>query len=96
MNNETLAIDRTARVLKALGHPSRLRLVRLLISDPCSVNRLTELLAISQSSVSQHLAVLKNAGILEPGRQGSTTCYRLALPAVARLLEILLPAGGEP
>ena len=54
-----------SEILKALGHPVRLKMMCGLISNnECNVNKIVEELKIPQSTVSQHLSVLKNSGII--------------------------------
>ena len=72
MNNDELA-----RVLKALAVPSRLRIVGLLRSHPLCVRALTTQLDISQPAVSQHLAVLKRAGLVDARKEGTMVHYRV-------------------
>lgn len=66
-----------ARVFKALGAPSRLRILKLIRDRKLCVNAITQQLDISQSAVSQHLAVLKEAGLVISDRYGSIVHYEL-------------------
>ena len=68
-----------ARVAKALAHPSRLLIVDALKEKDWCVCELTELVGADQSTVSKHLAVLKNAGIVEDRKEGSSNFYRLRI-----------------
>ena len=85
-----LSDDDLARVCKALGHPLRVRILRILASrDACIVGDLVELLPVAQSTVSQHLKVLKGAGVVIGEIDGPRRCYclnRSALAAVRALL----------
>ena len=67
-----------AEVLKTLAHPRRLAILHRLAQGPCEVGRLAEDLDLTQPSVSQHLAVLRAAGIVEADRDGREVRYRLA------------------
>lgn len=69
--------DRLSLMLKALASPSRLRIVRLLRERSLCVNALTARLSISQPAVSQHLAVLKDAGLVVDQRRGTKVHYVL-------------------
>ncbi len=69
--------DRLSLVLKALSSPSRLRIVRLLRERSLCVNALTARLSISQPAVSQHLAILKEAGLVVDQRRGTKVHYLL-------------------
>jgi ArsR family transcriptional regulator len=71
-----------AEVLKTLASPRRLEIIHRLAEGPCEVGRLAEELGISQPNVSQHLAVMRAAGIVEAERDGREVRYRLADPDV--------------
>jgi DNA-binding transcriptional ArsR family regulator len=73
---------RQARILKALAHESRLLIVDRLGRGECTVGELTELVGSDQSTVSKHLAVLRNHGIVEDRREGNSVYYRLLTPCV--------------
>jgi len=77
---------RTAQVLKALGHPSRLLFVDHLAQGECCVCELTALVGADVSTVSRHLAVLREAGIVADERRGSQVFYRIAAPGALGLL----------
>jgi len=66
-----------ARIAKALAHPSRLLMLDALADGERCVCELTELVGADQSTVSKHLAVLRQAGIVTDRRQGTMTFYRL-------------------
>jgi ArsR family transcriptional regulator, arsenate/arsenite/antimonite-responsive transcriptional repressor len=63
--------------LKALGHPVRLKIAKGLLKDGCNVNKIVDELKLPQSTVSQHLTILKNAGIIEGVRNGVKICYKV-------------------
>lgn len=64
--------------LKALGEENRLRIVRLLLRQPHSVNEIAEQIGASQYNVSKHLRVLREAGLLEQNKKGQQRLYGLA------------------
>lgn len=66
-----------ARVAKALAHPSRLLILDALQERETCVCDLTELVGADQSTVSKHLAVLRNAGLVNVRKDGVMTFYRL-------------------
>jgi len=70
-----------AALLKLLSNSHRLMIVCTLLNEELSVGALNERLALSQSALSQHLAVLRDAELLATRRQGQTIYYRLADPA---------------
>jgi DNA-binding transcriptional ArsR family regulator len=71
-----------AEVLRTLAHPRRLEILHELSTGPREVNRLAAALGLSQPNVSQHLAVLRAAGVVEAERDGREVRYRLADPDV--------------
>ena len=71
-----------AEVLKTLASPRRLHILHRLFDGPCEVGRLAAELGLSQPNVSQHLAVLRAAGLVEAERDGREARYRLVDPDV--------------
>jgi ArsR family transcriptional regulator len=71
-----------AEVLKTLANPRRLEILHRLAAGPCEVTRLAAELGASQPNVSQHLALLRNAGLVEAEREGREIRYRLSDPDV--------------
>ena len=69
-------------MIKALGHPSRLLMVEELADRELSVWELTEMVGASISTVSKHLSVLKNAGIVADEKRGNQVFYRLRVPCI--------------
>ncbi len=76
-------------MLKAIAHPVRLRMVEGLCENECSVTKIVSILKLPQSTVSQHLSVLRNNGIIEPRKEGVRTCYRVVSKKVKSLISIL-------
>ncbi len=76
-----------ARIIKALGHPTRLYMVdRLSRRDTC-VCKLTELVGADISTVSKHLSVLKSAGIVSDEKRGNQVFYHLCCPCLLGLFD---------
>jgi DNA-binding transcriptional ArsR family regulator len=75
--------------LRAMGHPTRLRILELLARSGCCVGEIERQLDLRQSNVSQHLRVLRDCGLVSVNRQGQTLCYTLNEPLVSPLLETL-------
>lgn len=67
-----------AEVLKTLANPRRLEILHVLARAPIEVGRLAEAIGATQPNVSQHLGVLRAAGIVEAERDGREVRYRLA------------------
>jgi DNA-binding transcriptional ArsR family regulator len=78
-----------ASVFKALGHPSRLLIVDELADGERAVAQLTELIGSDISTVSNHLSVLRNAGVVVDERRGQQVFYRLATPCVTKIFRCL-------
>lgn len=71
-----------AAVLKTLANPRRLEIIHRLAEGPCEVGRLAAELGISQPNVSQHLALMRAAGVVTAVREGREVRYRLSDPDV--------------
>jgi DNA-binding transcriptional ArsR family regulator len=72
----TTTQNRKAELFKALGHPARIAIVEFLLEkSACICNDLVEILPLSQSTISQHLAALKKVGIIKGEIEGAKMCY---------------------
>ena len=84
-----------AKLLRALGNERRLMILCQLTDGERSVGELLPLVGLSQSALSQHLAVLREEAVVATRREGQTIWYRIADPAamkvVATLAEIFCP-----
>jgi ArsR family transcriptional regulator len=77
---------RTVAMLRAIAHPARFRIVKLLgARQTCVTGDLVDELPLAQSTVSEHLKVLKDAGIVRGIIEGPNTCYCLEPEALAWL-----------
>jgi len=75
-----------AKLCKALGHEARIMILRVLIErDSCVCGEIVDELPISQSTVSQHLKVLKECGLIQGEVQGPAICYCVNPKAIKRL-----------
>jgi len=84
-------VDADLAVLaKALGHPARVRILRLLLShDACYCGEIVDELPLAQATVSQHLKVLKEAGLIVGEIEGMRTCYCASRDRLAELHDLL-------
>jgi ArsR family transcriptional regulator len=85
MNTMEKKLDRMSNVFKALGDPTRLKLIRLLASnmeDRLCVIDLAQKLHVTQPAASQHLKVLKNIGVLYSKREGNRVFYYIDTEAL--------------
>jgi DNA-binding transcriptional ArsR family regulator len=91
--------DRLATLCKALGHPARIGILRqLLQEDRCICGRIVEVQPLAQSTVSQHLKVLKEAGLVIGEVEGPKTCYcvdKAQLTGLAEAVAALLNCNKE-
>ena len=83
----------TLRSLRALGDPTRLRIVSLLERDELSVNELQEITHLGQSRISTHLGLLQDAGLVQSRREGKRTFYRVTPQPDAAARDVILVAG---
>ncbi len=84
-----------ANVFKALAHPTRLFVVEELAKGPQCVCELTALVGADVSTVSKHLAVLKNAGIVRDEKRGTQVWYSLRMPCVLSFFQCVENAITE-
>jgi len=90
-SGEATSADRDlATLAKALGHPARVQIVRFLLSrDSCMCGDIVEHLPLAQSTVSQHLKMLKEAGLIRGAIDGPRVCYCVEPKALKRLKELI-------
>lgn len=80
-------LERRAKVLRALSHSSRLLMLELMGDEGLTVSRLTELVGSDISTVSRHLSVLRDAGIVSCERDGNRRIYSLRAGCVLDFLD---------
>jgi ArsR family transcriptional regulator, virulence genes transcriptional regulator len=78
-----------AQLMKTLGNDQRLLILCNLLERPMSVGELNERVALSQSALSQHLAVLREAGLVETRREAQSIHYSLPSGPVTRVMALL-------
>lgn len=80
--------ERYSEIFKALAHPLRLKIVcGLTKKDECCVSLMVEKLGVAQPTVSQHLNILKNAGVIEGYRKGNQICYKMTNDVVKKIID---------
>ncbi len=89
MNSKTQAkYEARAKIIKAMAHPTRLFIVdELARGGQRCVCELTEMIGVDMSTVSRHLAMLKNAGIIEDEKRGAQVYYSLRVRCVLSFFE---------
>jgi ArsR family transcriptional regulator len=90
------AIKRSSAIAKALGHPARIAILKLLSQrTTCFCGDITEVLPLAQSTVSQHLKALKSAGLITGEVEGVRTCYCLNPDGIKELEATLTELSSE-
>lgn len=77
-----------AQLFRALGHPVRIRILELLLDGERTVGDLQAALSLDSSGTSQHLAALRQQGVLESRRAGTSVYYRIRDPRVSQLMAV--------
>ncbi len=88
-NGDQQAYERQAVICKAFANPTRLHLIDLLIKGDRWAAELQEGLGISKANLSQHLAVLKSAGVVATHRQGKQLSCGISMPEVKQATTLL-------
>jgi len=82
-------IDRASRSLKAMSHPLRLKILCTLGADEISVQDIVESVGTSQSNISQHLAILRDKGILSARKDANRVYYKVGDTRTLRLIGMM-------
>jgi DNA-binding transcriptional ArsR family regulator len=88
--------EQAARLLKALAHPARLRVVCRLVESETSVGELQPLVGLSMSALSQHLAVLRDMDLVATRRESQNIYYSLVQGPAVGVLDALYAAYCAP
>lgn len=83
MDNQELSV----KIFKALGHPIRYKIVKFLYNGPKCVCKLNEEIEFSQANLSQHLKILKEAGIVSCEKVGMNIHYRLSSNEIKNIID---------
>lgn len=96
-NQETLSPEEDqARVFKALTHPARIAILNHLRDGEHCVCHLEAHLGLKQAYISQQLAVLRDAGLIQDRRDGWNIFYRVSAPQIYDLLDTAISLTGQP
>jgi DNA-binding transcriptional ArsR family regulator len=82
-------IDRASRSLKAMSHPLRLKILCTLRDDEVSVQDIVDRVGTSQSNISQHLAILRDKGILSSRKDANRVYYKVVDARTLKLIEMM-------
>ena len=94
-DNQMEIFQLQAELCKSLADAKRLMIIHELRDGEKSVGELAELLGLKQSNTSQHLAVLRNTGLILPRREGSTIFYSLASPRISDACDLVRAVIAE-
>ena len=78
-----------ARLAKSLGHPARVAILRMLADGECQCGAIVDQLPLAQATVSQHLKVLKDAGLIRGTIDPPRVCYCIDPATIARLKSLI-------
>jgi len=86
---DTRKYEGTADMLKAIAHPVRLCIIKGLMDKKCNVSHMQECLELPQSTVSQHLSILRSKGIIKGERNGLEIMYSVVNEDVKKIINAL-------
>ena len=89
-------IDRASRSLKAMSHPLRLKILCTLGDKEISVQDIVDQVGTSQSNISQHLAILRDKGILDSRKDANRVFYRVGDARTLRLIDMMRDVFCSP
>jgi len=89
MKGDREIYERQARICKAFAHPGRLQILDVLGQGERGVSELQEALGISKTRMSQHVSILKSAGVLATRREGKQIYCSLAMPEVKQACQLI-------
>jgi DNA-binding transcriptional ArsR family regulator len=88
-------LQEAAECLKALGHPSRLRMVEILMQGDFAVHEIARLCQLPPHQACEHLRMLKGHGLLGSNRRGRSVYYQIVDPRLPRLVQCIRAACGQ-
>ena len=84
-----MTVEDKVKIFKALAHPIRLRIVEKVAGGEQCVCVILEMFDVDMSTLSRHLSVLKNAGIVTDEKRGKNVYYRLKCPCILKVCDCL-------
>ena len=82
-------IDLASRSLKAMSHPLRLKILCTLADQDLSVQQIVDAVGTSQSNISQHLAILRDKGIISSRKNANRVFYRVGDERILKLIDMM-------
>ena len=95
MKSQVTIFDLQAELCSAMSHSIRLQIVHLLRDGPKRVNAIADELGVGQATISRHLAILRNVGILSAQRQGTDMLYQIVNPRITEICEAMRSVLAE-
>jgi ArsR family transcriptional regulator len=90
VNNEiTKKYKKRSEIIKALAHPTRLFIIDFLSEGERCVCEIVEQVGVDISTISKHLSVMKNAGLIEDQKRGLNVFYKMTCPCILNLFNCL-------
>lgn len=87
MEAQIQVLTAQAKIFKSLGHPSRLMMAKALIKGPLCVCELQSLVGSDMSTISKHLSILKEAGVVRDEKRGTNVYYHLTIRCLNTFLD---------
>lgn len=88
-NLDKIEIEKKAEILKTIGHPARLCMLLKLTQGPKNVSEMQNCLNMPQSTVSQHLAMLRTKGLIRGERRGTEVVYHISDDLIRDIVQVL-------
>ncbi|MGB7501761.1 MAG: metalloregulator ArsR/SmtB family transcription factor [Azonexus sp.] len=82
-------IELAARSLKAIAHPLRLKILCVIGDEEACVQQIVDAVGTSQSNISQHLAILREKGVLQTRKDANRVFYRVTDPRTLQLVSLM-------
>ena len=89
LNTKEIDFEHLSNILKPLSHPHRLEMIIGLFHNECNVTQCQERMGLPQSTISQHLRVLKDAGIIKGHRKGTEVCYKVINEFALKIIDLM-------
>jgi DNA-binding transcriptional ArsR family regulator len=86
---EAMVFERQARICKAFASPVRLQILDLISKGECGAAELQAALSITKANLSQHMSILKSAGVVAARREGKQMYYMLTIPEVKQACQLI-------
>ena len=89
LTQKEIDFEHLSNILKPLSHPHRLEMIVGLFHNECNVTQCQERMGLPQSTISQHLRVLKDAGIIKGHRKGTEVCYKVIDDFALKIIDLM-------